>query len=228
VSTEKGRDPADFALVAYGGSGPVHAAALATELGAQTAIVPPLAGLFSAAGLLFARPEYHDVRFCRVDAREPDLDALRRLDAEMRDHLGRRVGAETVWRRVADVRYRGQRWSVPIGLPGALTVSRELAEQAVARLGATLGLSTLETARGIHDLANAATMRALRAVSSEKGRDPADVALVAYGGSGPVHAAARAASSVEWPSFAASPATASSARSRDTVSAPEASGPGAM
>ena len=57
-----------------------------------------------------------------------------------------------------------------------------------------LGLSTLdEAARGIHDLANASMMRALRAVSTEKGRDPRDFALVAYGGSGPVHAAALAA-----------------------------------
>ena len=55
VSTEKGRDPRDFALLAYGGSGPVHAAALAAELGVTDAVVPPLAGLFSAAGLLFAR-----------------------------------------------------------------------------------------------------------------------------------------------------------------------------
>src|SRR6185369_4922548 len=76
---------------------------------------------------------------------------------------------------------------------GALTVSRELAEAAVGGLGSKLGLSTLETARGIHDLANAATMRALRAVSTEKGRDPAYFVLVAYGGSGPVHAAALAA-----------------------------------
>src|SRR5581483_10135587 len=117
VSTEKGRDPADFALVAYGGSGPVHAAALAAELGTRTAVVPPLAGLFSAAGLLFARPAYHDVRFCRIDARDPDLDALRRLDTEMRDGLAPRVGGEPEWRRVADVRYRGQSWSVPIEVP---------------------------------------------------------------------------------------------------------------
>src|SRR5262245_529578 len=116
VSTEKGRDPADFALVAYGGSGPVHAAALAGELGTRTAIVPPLAGLFSAAGLLLARAEYHDVRFCRIDAREPDLDLLRQLDAEMRTALAPKVDGEIEWRRVADVRYRGQSWSIPIDL----------------------------------------------------------------------------------------------------------------
>src|SRR5207248_2676641 len=72
VSTEKGRDPSDFVLLAYGGSGPVHAAALAAELGVKTAIVPALAGLFSAAGLLFARTERHDVRFCKVSARDGD------------------------------------------------------------------------------------------------------------------------------------------------------------
>jgi 5-oxoprolinase (ATP-hydrolysing)/N-methylhydantoinase A len=120
VSTEKGRDPAEFVLVAYGGSGPVHAAALAAELGTRTAIVPPLAGLFSAAGLLYARAEYHDVRFCRVDAREPDLEALTYLDTEMRAHLAPRIEGEPEWRRVADVRYRGQSWSLPIELPGEL------------------------------------------------------------------------------------------------------------
>src|SRR5262245_20516922 len=129
VSTEKGRDPADFVLVAYGGSGPVHAAALATELGTRTAIVPPLAGLFSAAGLLLARAEYHDVRFCRISARDPDLEALRRLEEEMRVELrGKLAGVEPEWRRVADVRYRGQSWSVPVELP------RELDPAGIAEL----------------------------------------------------------------------------------------------
>ena len=90
VSTEKGRDPADFALLAYGGSGPVHAAALAAELGVGTAIVPPLAGLFSAAGLLFARAEYHDVRFCRVErARARPRRAARGSTPRCATHLTR-------------------------------------------------------------------------------------------------------------------------------------------
>ncbi len=50
------------------------------------------------------------------------------------------------------------------------------------------GSPWLEAARGIHELANARMTRALRAVSSEKGRDPREFALIAYGGSGPVHA----------------------------------------
>jgi 5-oxoprolinase (ATP-hydrolysing) len=125
VSTEKGRDPADFVLLAYGGSGPVHAAALAAELGVRTAIVPPLAGLFSAAGLLFARTERHDVRFCKVRARDGDATELERLDAEMRAGLD---GDDVVeWQRVADVRYRGQNWSVPIEFPDGMPLA-ELVE----------------------------------------------------------------------------------------------------
>src|SRR5207248_11151561 len=84
VSSEKGRDPQDFALMAYGGSGPIHAAGLAAELGVRTVIVPPFAGLFSAAGLLFARTEFHDVRFCQIDAAGGSLPVLRGLEAEMR------------------------------------------------------------------------------------------------------------------------------------------------
>jgi 5-oxoprolinase (ATP-hydrolysing)/N-methylhydantoinase A len=125
VSSEKGRDPADFVLFAYGGSGPVHAAALAAELGVRTAIVPPLAGLFSSAGLLFARPEFHDVRFCRIDARNPDLQTLRRLDDEMRVALAARSpeSGSFEWLRWADVRYRGQNWSVTVEFEGEVAAS---------------------------------------------------------------------------------------------------------
>ena len=120
VSTERGRDPSDFVLLAYGGSGPVHAAALANELGVKTAIVPPRAGLFSAAGLLLARAEFHDVRFCRIDARAPDVELVEALDAEMRTRLQRQsAGRGAVeWLRTADVRYRGQNWSVTVDFPG--------------------------------------------------------------------------------------------------------------
>jgi 5-oxoprolinase (ATP-hydrolysing)/N-methylhydantoinase A len=119
VSSEKGRDPADFALIAYGGSGPVHAAGLAEELGIDTVLVPPVAGGFSAAGLLFARPEFHDVRFCRIDARSDDAAELLRLEGEMRAALlaGVHGDQEVTWRRSADVRYRGQSWDIEIDLP---------------------------------------------------------------------------------------------------------------
>ena len=119
VSSEKGRDPREFALVAYGGSGPVHAAGLAAELGVRTVIVPPLAGLFSAAGLLFARTEFHDVRFCHVARRR--VRRSRRC-ARSRPRCARAsqaaMGGEGEWLRTADLRYAGQSWDIEVDFPG--------------------------------------------------------------------------------------------------------------
>ena len=84
VSSEKGRDPREFAIIAYGGSGPVHAGGLADELGVTTVVVPPVAGLFSAVGLLFARPEFHEVRSCHLDIDTTDPAAVSALLDEMR------------------------------------------------------------------------------------------------------------------------------------------------
>ena len=83
VSSEKGRDPREFAIIAYGGSGPVHAGGLAEDLGVSTIVVPPVAGLFSAVGLLFARPEFHEVRSCHLDVDTVDPEAVTALLAEM-------------------------------------------------------------------------------------------------------------------------------------------------
>src|SRR5207244_6486787 len=52
VSVERGHDPSDFALVAFGGAGPLHACALAEELGIRTVLVPEAAGVLSALGLV--------------------------------------------------------------------------------------------------------------------------------------------------------------------------------
>ena len=72
---------------------------------------------------------------------------------------------------------------------GSLQVDRALAEAAVARRIATpLGLSVAEAAFGIRALANANMARAIRAVTVERGRDPRDLALLAFGGGGPLHA----------------------------------------
>jgi N-methylhydantoinase A len=58
VSVERGRDPRAFALVAFGGSGPVHAAGIAAAMGIDTVVVPRFAGLLSALGLLVSRVEH--------------------------------------------------------------------------------------------------------------------------------------------------------------------------
>jgi N-methylhydantoinase A len=117
VSSEKGRDPRDFALIAYGGAGPIHAAGLAEDLGMRTVVVPAVAGLFSAVGLLFARPEFHEVRTCNlvVDAVDPAVVAG--LFAEMQATLaGSLAGRSVEWVRTADLRYGGQSWEVEVEL----------------------------------------------------------------------------------------------------------------
>ena len=77
---------------------------------------------------------------------------------------------------------------------GQITIRRQLAEAAVERVATPLGLTVLEAADGIHRIANARMTRALRSVSSEKGRDPRDFAIIAYGGNGPIHASGLAES----------------------------------
>jgi N-methylhydantoinase A len=121
VSSEKGRDPRDFVLIAYGGSGPVHAAGLAEELGCRTVLVPALAGLFSSLGLLFARPEFHDVHACNLDARAVDAADVARVFDELQQRLAPSLdGAEVEWIRTADLRYGGQSWEVEVELTGSL------------------------------------------------------------------------------------------------------------
>jgi N-methylhydantoinase A len=109
VSSEKGRDPREFALIAYGGAGPVHAVGLAEELGCRTVLVPALAGLFSSLGLLYARPEFHAVRTCHIDGLAVAPAELDGVFAELRQELD---GEEFV--RSADLRYGGQTWEIEV------------------------------------------------------------------------------------------------------------------
>lgn len=114
VSVERGRDPADFALMAFGGAGPLHAAAVARELGIGKVLVPPSPGVFSAFGLLRAPIEQHGARsvLCTSDAanaariaaayRQLADDITRRLANEGLDPASIRLSG------AADIRYSGQ------------------------------------------------------------------------------------------------------------------------
>ena len=123
VSTQRGRDPRGFTLLAYGGSGPVHAAGLARELGMARVVVPPLPGLFSAAGMLVTGLDHHDVRSCRLAGERLTVDALRLLAEPMKADLLVRFSAESYaesqleFDSSAEVRYRGQasRLRIPLG-----------------------------------------------------------------------------------------------------------------
>ena len=76
------------------------------------------------------------------------------------------------------------------GLAGGIELDREAAERAVDTLGDALRLDPLETAEGIVRVANAEMVRALRVMTVERGVDPRELALMAFGGAGGLHAAA--------------------------------------
>ncbi len=78
VSTERGRDPREFALFAFGGNGPLFACGMAGALGMSRVVVPPSAGLFSSFGLLYADVEHHYSRTFRRLLRKADLEEIQR------------------------------------------------------------------------------------------------------------------------------------------------------
>jgi N-methylhydantoinase A len=125
VSLERGYDPREMVMIAFGGAGPMHAAALAQDLGVREVVVPRHPGLFSAVGLLAA-----DLRADRVEsvmrplgAVEPDwLDRrFHHLDAEaqaaVRDGDGRR---QVIVQRGLDLRYIGQSYELTVPAGGDL------------------------------------------------------------------------------------------------------------
>jgi N-methylhydantoinase A len=114
VSVERGHDPRDFSLLAFGGGGPLHACAVAEEIGVGRVVVPPLPGVFSAYGLLAA-----DVRVVRVRSLVETADdrAWERacrlhgvLAREVNAALGEQGVAERdrTFVRELDLRYLGQ------------------------------------------------------------------------------------------------------------------------
>ncbi|MBV8283142.1 MAG: hydantoinase/oxoprolinase family protein [Candidatus Eremiobacteraeota bacterium] len=120
VTVERGLDPRDFTLVAYGGSGPLHACALASELGMTRAIVPERPGIFSAQGLLVADVVVHPSAPLLCDLAATSIDELEaefvRLESLARRSLiDQGVDPKTVTlRRTYDARYAGQSFEIPI------------------------------------------------------------------------------------------------------------------
>ncbi|MFI5001327.1 MAG: hydantoinase/oxoprolinase family protein, partial [Reyranellales bacterium] len=74
-------------------------------------------------------------------------------------------------------------------LGGRMPIRHDLAERAIARLAGRLGLGVMETAQGIVSVVTANMARAIRVISVQRGHDPRDYALMAFGGAGPLHAA---------------------------------------
>src|SRR5262249_20908475 len=124
VSTERGRDVRGFTLIAFGGSGPVHACGMARSMEIKEAVIPPYPGLFSAFGLLSADIERHHVQTFFHRSRAFELEKLNGLFMRMEEEATSTLvqegfAPETVSiRRYADLRYFGQSWELTIPVPG--------------------------------------------------------------------------------------------------------------
>ncbi|MFB6235753.1 MAG: hydantoinase/oxoprolinase family protein [Halopenitus sp.] len=118
ATVERGHDPRQFGLVAFGGAGPMHAAALASDLDVGTVVVPPACGVLSAYGLLAADEKHDAVRTYRTPLAEADPE---RVD-ERYDDLEREALAEArdpdvaQVRRQADLRYGGQSFELTVAV----------------------------------------------------------------------------------------------------------------
>ncbi len=127
VSVERGLDPRDCALVAFGGAGPLHAADVARELSIPLVVVPLLPGHYSALGMLLSELRHDLVRTWFARLADVDPAALESVFGELGDEGDRLLAEEGVAaasrraQRFVDLRYVGQEFTlrVPVGSDGA-------------------------------------------------------------------------------------------------------------
>jgi N-methylhydantoinase A len=136
VTVERGVDPRDFALVAFGGSGPVHACDLARALDMKRVVFPAAPGVFTAMGMLAGAVERYFVRPSLSLLDTLDIDALTGIVAEMRDDARRALAEEGYSAdRIEyvfdlDMRFRGQDYEIPVRIPEVINgQSREALRQ---------------------------------------------------------------------------------------------------
>ncbi|MDH4374713.1 MAG: hydantoinase/oxoprolinase family protein [Ramlibacter sp.] len=122
VSVRKGVDPRDAAMIAFGGAGPVHAAALCREIYIPTLVIPKLPGNFSALGMLLAPWRHDAVRTLVGILGRLDATRVRAGFDELQSAAQQRLAADgldpmlAVFEFGADLRYRGQEHTIPVPL----------------------------------------------------------------------------------------------------------------
>ena len=134
VTTERGRDARNFALVAFGGSGPCHAAALARQMGITKVIVPTAPGLFSSLGLLAAAQEYEFVRSLMMVTGDGAVDGLEGGFSALEEEASQTLRLEgydptrLAFQRYADLHYAAQihELTVPVPESGSLAELKDV------------------------------------------------------------------------------------------------------
>jgi len=126
MTVKRGYDPREFAMVAFGGAGPIHATAVAKELSIPTVIVPPSPGVFSAWGMLMAdlRHDFGQTYIAPVDTTNVDeINVLcRTLEERVKELFAREHIPESsiVISYELDLRYAGQEHALSVSAPSTL------------------------------------------------------------------------------------------------------------
>lgn len=122
-TVQKGIDPRGFALIAFGGAGPLHGAEVAAMLGIPQVIVPPYPGITSAMGLLTTDLKYDSIRTQFQISGSVDLSKLNSDCREMEQQLKEQLAADHIpeagvnFERVGDLRYVGQGYELKVRFP---------------------------------------------------------------------------------------------------------------
>lgn len=151
VSTERGRDPRDFTLVSFGGSGPVHAAALADDMEIGKVLVPVFPGVFSALGLLLADYRHDYIRSVVTPLDEIQPQRVQELYADMQGEARDLMQAEGIDSKLirfepyVDMKYDYQLQDLSIPCPTSAHIAdlpAKLADGFRAAHGQTFGYNT--------------------------------------------------------------------------------------
>ncbi|ARO15246.1 N-methylhydantoinase A [Ketogulonicigenium robustum] len=133
VSVERGYDPRDYALMAFGGAGPLHAARLARALDMPRILVPRNPGIMCSMGLLLTDLKTHFAVGRMIHLNGDSIDAVAQgyaqLDAKAEGWFAAQgiAGADQSTARTADMRYRGQAFELPVDCPAGLITAETLA-----------------------------------------------------------------------------------------------------
>jgi N-methylhydantoinase A len=130
VTTERGLDAGSFVLVAYGGAGPLHATAVAREIGIRKVVIPRAPGHFSAFGMLFSDLRYDFVRTLFTSLENVEFAAFETVFREMEQEGREAIAAsaistrEIAVQRALDMRYVGQEHAVTVDIPALYFAER--------------------------------------------------------------------------------------------------------
>jgi N-methylhydantoinase A len=133
VTTARGLDAGEFSLVAYGGAGPLHATAIAREIGIRQVIIPRAPGHFSAFGMLFSDLRYDFVRSWFIDLCSASFDTLEEIFADLEEQGRAAIATAAISprqiesRRSMDMRYVGQEHVVTVDIAIEHFASRDRA-----------------------------------------------------------------------------------------------------